>query len=181
MEDAGERELVVLGRIGAVYGVKGWLKVWSFTDPPEAILDYPVWRIATAAGRESHRIDAARAHGKGLVVHLPGCDDRDAAQRFVQAEIAVARSELPEPGPGEYYWAELEGMRVYARREDGGRTLLGTVDHLLETGANDVLVVHGCTGSIDARERLIPWLPEQVIVEVDRACREMLVDWDPDF
>lgn len=171
----------MLGRIGGTYGVRGWLKVWSFTEPAESILEYPVWRIGIGSGWESHRIDAARPHGKGFIVHLPGYDDRDAAARFVQAEIAVARTELPEPEPGEYYWTELEGMRVHALRGDGSRVLLGTVDHLLETGANDVLVVHGCTGSIDSRERLIPWVPDEVIVEVDRGRREMLVDWDPDF
>ncbi|HNC69136.1 MAG TPA: ribosome maturation factor RimM [Pseudomonadales bacterium] len=175
------RDLVVLGRIGGVYGIKGWLKVWSFTGPMDAILDYPVWQIATATGWQSCRIDVGRRHGKGLIVHLPGCDDPETARRFVQAEIAVARTELPDPGPDEYYWAELEGMQVYARRDDGSRTLIGTVDHLFETGANDVLVVQGCTGSIDTRERLIPWVPDEVIVDVDRVRREMLVDWDPDF
>lgn len=181
MEEAAGRDLVVLGRTSGVYGVKGWLKVWSFTDPAEAILDYPQWYLGTSSGWKSCRIDAGRSHGKGLIVHLPGCDDRDMAQRFAQAEIAVPRSELPDPGPDEYYWAELEGMHVYVRRADGNRALIGTVDHLLETGANDVLVVRGCTGSIDARERLIPWVPGDVVVTVDRVRREMLVDWDPDF
>lgn len=181
MEDAGGRDLVVLGRIGGAYGIKGWLKVWSFTEPPEAILDYPCWHIATAGGWTTLSVDAGRRHGKGLIVHLPGCDDRDVAQRFAQAEIAIPRSELPAPGPDEYYWTELEGMRVHAQVEGGRRVLLGVVDHLLETGANDVLVIHGCPGSIDSRERLVPWVPGSVVVEVDRELREVVVDWDPDF
>jgi 16S rRNA processing protein RimM len=181
VNDSADGDLVVLGRISGVYGIKGWLKVWSFTDPLEGILAYPAWHLKTATGWEVREIDAGRRQGKGVVVHLPGCDDRDQAQRFLQAAIAVPRAALPELDDGEYYWSELEGLRVRARLADGTTVLLGCVDHLMETGANDVLVVHACEGSLDQRERLIPWIPQQVILAVDRAQRELLVDWDPEF
>lgn len=175
-ESAGR---VVIGRIGAVFGIKGWLKVWSHTDPADGILNYPVWQLRIGGKWETHRFDAVQRHDKAPVVHFPGCDDRDVARRFVNAEIAVAASELPVLAKDEYYWFELEGMRVIARGASGERSELGRVDHLFETGANDVLVVRG--EGEGGRERLIPWVPEQVILEVDRAAREILVDWDPDF
>lgn len=181
MDDPADSDLVVLGRISGVYGIRGWLKVWSFTEPMGGLLDYPAWHVKTGTGWEVHRIDAGRAHGRGLVVHLPGCDDRERAQRFVQADIAVPRAALPELGAGEYYWNQLEGLLVWARLGSGGTELLGRVDHLMETGANDVLVVRACEGSRDQRERLIPWVPGDVILDVDLAGRELLVDWDPEF
>jgi 16S rRNA processing protein RimM len=97
------------------------------------------------------------------------------------ADIAVPRAALPELGAGEYYWNQLEGLLVWARLVSGGTELLGRVDHLMETGANDVLVVRACEGSRDQRERLIPWIPGDVILDVDLAGRELLVDWDPEF
>jgi len=181
VDDPADGDLVVLGRISGVYGIRGWLKVWSFTDPIGGLLDYPEWHLKRGARWEVHRVDAARAHGKGLVVHLPGCDDRDVAQRFVPADIAVPRASLPELASGEYYWNDLVGLRVWVRPANGEAVLLGRVDHLIETGANDVLVVHACDGSLDQRERLIPWVPDEVILDVDLAGRELLVDWDPDF
>jgi len=93
----------------------------------------------------------------------------------------VPRADLPQLDDGEFYWNELEGMRVKARLADGTAVLLGRVDHLMETGANDVLVVRACEGSMDRRERLVPWVPDEVILAVDRAQRELLVDWDPEF
>jgi 16S rRNA processing protein RimM len=119
--------------------------------------------------------------GKGLVAQLRGCTDRDMALRFARADIAVERSALPQLEQDEYYWHQLEGLRVYAKSGDGSRVLLGRVDHLVETGANDVLVVKPDTGSLDQRERLIPWVPDDVVLKVDLAQGEMLVDWDPEF
>ena len=93
----------------------------------------------------------------------------------------MPRAALPELDDGEFYWNELEGLQVRARLADGTTVLLGRLDHLMETGANDVLVVRACDGSLDQRERLIPWIPDEVILAVDRARRELLVDWDPEF
>ena len=113
----------------------------------------------------------ARQHGKGVVARLADCIDRDQAQALTGREIGIARDELPAAQPGEYYWHDLQGLSVVTLAGEP----LGTVDHLLETGANDVLVVEG------ERERLIPFVMDQVIVRVDLDKGEIQVDWDKDF
>lgn len=180
-ENVTDQGRVLVGRVTGVFGVKGWLKVWSFTDPLEGIFDYPVWYLRMPSGWEKHEFDAGHRQGKGLVVHFPGCDDRDAARVYLQADIAVAESSLPRLPEGEFYWHQLEGLRVYACTAQGADVYLGRVDHLLETGANDVLVVQPDPESVDRRERLIPWLPGRVVVTVDLEGGRMVVDWDPDF
>ena len=112
-----------------------------------------------------------RRYGKGILAHLAACDDRDVARGLIGADIAVSRSELPDPGPDSFYWVDLEGLAV---RTLGG-VELGTVDRLLETGANDVLVVKG------ERERLIPYVRGKVVSGVDLERGVILVDWDPEF
>ena len=172
---------VILGRVSGVFGIKGWVKVWSFTDPVEGILDYPLWQLRLPGGWEEHELRAGQRQGKGLVAQLADCGDRDQARRFVQADVAVPRDALPALGKDEYYWRDLEGLRVLAQRGDAPPALLGEVDHLLATGANDVLVVRPVEGSVDRRERLIPWVHDRFVLKVDLARHELLVDWDPDF
>jgi 16S rRNA processing protein RimM len=171
--EGGDRDrFVTLGRVSGPYGVRGWVRVYSETEPPENILGYSPWYLQRADRWQSYQIEQGRPHGKGVVVKLAGCDDRDAAAVLSGLEIAVKRSQLADDlAPGEYYWADLEGLEVETL--DG--VPLGRVDHLLATGANDVLVVRG------ERERLIPYLPERVVVEVDLGAGRMRVDWDPDF
>lgn len=163
--------LVILGRVAGVYGVRGWIKVLSTTEPPEAILDYPAWQLHCEGQWRSMRLTEGRRHGKGILAHLAGCDDRDLARALVGADIAVPRSEMPELGPNRFYWVDLEGLTV--RTAEGIE--LGRVDHLIETGANDVLVVRG------ERERLIPYVWGQVVTAVDLEQGVMTVDWDPAF
>ncbi|SDN85171.1 16S rRNA processing protein RimM [Halomonas shengliensis] len=170
---------VVLGTLTSPYGVKGWLRVYSYTSPMEGILDYPVWVVRQGERLERRRLLQGRRHGKGLVAQVEGCDTREAAEALAGAEILLAKAELPELTGDDFYWHELEGLRVVTR--DG--QVLGRIDHLFETGANDVMVVKGSLEpeAIDARERLLPFLPEEVILEVDLAEGVMTVDWDPDF
>lgn len=171
-------DALVVGRVVSVHGVKGWVKVFSYTDPLENILDYRPWYLSTDEGWEQVEVSAARGSGKRLIAHLGDCDDRDQArERFVGREIAIPREALPEPDEGEYYWRELIGLRVVL--EDGRD--LGVVSTLMETGANDVLVVRGDRHSLDRRERLLPWVPDQVIRRVDRQAGTLTVDWDPEF
>jgi 16S rRNA processing protein RimM len=160
---------VVLGRIVGVFGVLGWVKVFSETEPREAILGYSPWLVGP--GQEPRRVIEGRRHGKGVVAHLAGCDDRDQAAALVDREIAVERDQLPPPAPDEWYWADLEGLEVWGP----DRVRLGVVDHLFSTGVNDVLVVSG------ERERLIPFTWGEVIQSVDLARGRIEVDWDPDF
>ncbi|WP_101674514.1 ribosome maturation factor RimM [Alloalcanivorax mobilis] len=171
-------DALVVGRITAVHGIKGWVKVYSFTDPMENIFDYQPWYLRQGDAWVPMKLSGKRRQGKGLVIGLDGVEDRDQAQReLVGREIAVSRDQVPEAGEGEFFWRDLIGLRV--KLEDGRD--LGRVDKLLETGANDVLVVRGDADSIDQRERLLPWVPDQVIVNVDLDAGEMRVDWDPDF
>ena len=167
----------VIGRITSVFGVKGWLKVFSFTDPRDGILNYRDWTLDLDGKRIPARLEEGRRQGQGIVVRLKGIDDRDAAHTYCGAEIRVPTAELPALPEGEYYWHQLEGLEVFT--VDG--ECLGAVQHLIETGSNDVLVVKSSVASIDQRERLIPYLPEQVVREVDLAGQRMVVDWDPEF
>lgn len=174
---------VVIGRLMAPYGIKGWMKVYSFTEPMENLLDYDhcrLRRIDATGDCSDVEIESARQHGNGLVLKLRGVDTPEQARLYSGYELVVPATELPTLPQGEYYWRQLEGLRVLAQVEGGDR-LLGRVDHLLETGANDVLVVAPCEGSIDQRERLVPWLPERVVLNVDLDAGLIRVDWDPEF
>ena len=170
MSDRNSR-LVIIGRVVGVYGVRGWIKVLSSTEPPEAILDYSSWQVRNGPEWKAMTLTEGRRYGKGILAHLAECDDRDVARALIGAEIAVRRDELPDPGHNRFYWADLEGLTV--RTLDG--VVLGIVDHLLETGANDVLVVAG------ERERLIPYVRGTVVTDVDLEQGVILVDWDPEF
>ena len=160
-----------MGRVSGAWGVRGWLRVRSDCEPAEQLLDYSTWRLKTAEGWRSHALEAGRTHGTGLVVKLAAIDDRERARALAGADIAVERSALPALAEGEYYWADLIGLAVVTR---DGRAL-GRVSGLMATGANDVLVVDG------DRERLVPFIDGQVVLEVDLRMRRIEVDWDPAF
>ena len=167
----------VIGRITAVFGIKGWLKVFSYTDPRDGLLNYRNWTLVQDGKRIPVKLAEGRRQGQGIVIRLKGIDDRDVAQRYCGADIHVPTEQLPELPKGDYYWYQLEGLEVFTVEDE----CLGTVHHLLETGANDVLVVQATPASIDQRERLIPYLFDEVIMQVDLASRRMVVDWDPEF
>lgn len=177
---ADKPQLVTVGRIGAVYGVRGWVRIQSFTAPPEQIFEYQPWWLRLPEGDRPVQVAASAVQGKRLVAQLQGVEDREQARHYAQVEIAVEEASLPDLEEGEYYWHQLEGLRVVSDYQ-GRESDLGRVDRLMETGANDVLVVRGDRDSIDRRERLIPWLPEQTIKQVELAAGEILVDWDPEF
>ncbi|MDX1802787.1 MAG: ribosome maturation factor RimM [Alcanivorax sp.] len=170
-------EMTVVGRLLGPYGVKGWVKVYSYTDPMENLSSYQPWYFKGEQGGQPLALEGFRRQGKGLVVKLAGVDNREAAEQLSGREIVVPASRLPQSGAGDYYWRDLVGLRV--RHVNG--TDLGRVHAMMETGANDVLVVRGDKDSLDRRERLIPWLPDQVVEKVDLAGGELTVDWDPDF
>jgi 16S rRNA processing protein RimM len=159
-----------MGRVAGLFGVKGWVKVHSYTRPRDAILDYDTWQLKFADGWREFEVVEGRMQGAGVIARLKGIEDRDAAAKLVGVDIAIERSQLPALKPGEVYWADLEGMKVI--NLDG--VDLGTVSHLFETGANDVMVVQG------ERERLLPYIAS-VIRDVDLANRIVRVDWDKDF
>ncbi|MEM7283789.1 MAG: ribosome maturation factor RimM [Pseudomonadota bacterium] len=165
-------EFVVVGRIAGVYGVKGWVRVESFTQPITNIFDYDPWTLLGPGGTQRQCAKAeGRPHGKGLIAKFEGLSDREEAVALVGHEVAVPRRELPEVEQGSFYWADLEGLSVVTKQGQA----LGQVDHLIETGANDVLVVEG------ERQRLIPFLWERVVLQVDLDAKRITVDWDPEF
>ena len=161
---------VVLGQISGLFGVKGWVKIHSYTEPREAILDYVDWHIGQESDWKSAALAEGKRHGKTVIARLAGIDDRDAAAVLVNKLISVPRSKMPDTANGEYYWSDLEGLTVV--RQDG--KLLGQVAHLLETGANDVLVVRG------DQEVLIPYIAGKVIEDVDLAAGVIRVNWEWD-
>ena len=161
---------VVLGRVSGLFGVQGWVRVFSETEPREGIIRYNPVFLKQQGEWRPFEIEAGRAHGAGVVLKFVGCDDRDRAAALLQCDIAARRAQLPPPKPGEYYWIDLEGLRVVTL--DGLE--LGTVDSLFATGANDVMVVQG------AQQRLIPFIRGKVVTEIDLEQRLLRVDWDPD-
>lgn len=169
--------LIHVGHLKGAYGIKGWVWVFALTDPLENVFEYTPWYLRRAGRYEQVEVAEWRKQGKGVVARLKGCEDRNAAELLQGVEIWAPKDSLPELEDGDYYWSELLDMDVYT--EAGA--FLGRVHSMMETGANDVLVVKACEGSIDRQERLLPWIPEQVILSVDRNLRRMTVDWDPEF
>jgi len=166
---AEERKSVLIGHISGVHGIQGWVKIHSLTEPREAIFEYQPWLLGES--QKEVRILQGKKQGKHLVALLEEVDDRDQAESLLRQPIAVYRDQFPELPDDEFYWTDLAGLAV--RLEDG--TELGTIDSMLATGANDVMVVKG------DRERLIPFVPGQYVKKVSLEDRTVIVDWDPEF
>jgi 16S rRNA processing protein RimM len=162
---------VIIGKISGVYGVRGWCRVFSYTEPREGILQYTPWQLRNASGDTTVKVIEGRKQGKGIVVKLEGCDDRDAALALMDSEIRIYRDQLPDTDSDEYYWIDLVGLKVISLDDEE----YGIVDHIFATGANDVLVVKG------ERERLIPFVQPDVVTDIDLDAGIIRVDWDSDF
>jgi 16S rRNA processing protein RimM len=165
------RKLVTLGRVNGLLGVKGWLKIYSYTDPRDSIVGFSTWVLRTGNDEQTVELEDGRKHGRTVVVKLKAIDDRDQAEALVGADIAVERDALVPCDPGEYYWTDLEGSTVVTAQGES----LGRLDHLFETGGHDVMVVIG------DRRRLIPFVQEKVVREVRLEQNIIVVDWDPTF
>lgn len=161
--------LVRLGEISGVYGVRGWVKVLSFTEPRTNLFDYTRWLLEHRGGRRAVDVEATRSTGRNLLAKLADIDDRDEAAALIGAQISVPRRELPDCAPGEYYWADLEGLAVVNRAGEP----LGTVERLVATGSNDVLVLDG--------GQMIPFVQGEIVISVDLGDRKIEVDWDPSY
>lgn len=171
---ASTSDVVVMGHLMRPYGVKGWLWVYSHSNPMESILDYAEWIIEKGGVRRPIKVIQGRRQGKGVVVSLAGITTRELAESMANAQIMLPTSVLPPLEQGDYYWYQLEGLQVTTLEG----VELGKIDHMFETGANDVVVV---TGGPDGRERLLPYLPDDVIREINLEAGTMRVDWDPEF
>ncbi|MBO6556666.1 MAG: ribosome maturation factor RimM [Pseudomonadales bacterium] len=166
-----------LGSINGSHGIKGWVKVFSYTDPMEAILDYSPWILKKGREEKEVKVRKGQVSGKRLIALLEDVDSRNAADALIGYEVHVAQDALPELEPGEYYWYQLEGLTV--RDRDGA--VFGLIDHMLETGANDVMVVKPTDESIDDQERLIPFVDNEIVIKVDQVAGEVVVDWQIDY
>ncbi len=166
-----EAKQVIVGEIAGAFGVKGWVKVHSHTDPPRNILAYAPWLLADEYGQMEYKVLSGRMHGDVVVARLEGVDDRDAALKLRARKVMVPKDRFPPAESGHYYWADLVGLRV----KNLECVDFGTVAEMLATGANDVVVTKG------DRERLIPFVLGQFVKEINLAEGSMLVDWDADF
>ncbi|HKQ25342.1 MAG TPA: ribosome maturation factor RimM [Burkholderiales bacterium] len=159
-----------MGRVSAPHGIKGWVKVQPFTEEMNGLLGYPEWWLARDGEWRQHRIVESAVHGTLVLARVEGCTDREAAAALKGVEVGIPRRLLPANREGEYYWTDLLGMEVLNRR--GER--LGRVAKVLETGANDVLVLEG------EKELLIPFV-DSVILKVEVARGRLSVDWELDY
>jgi 16S rRNA processing protein RimM len=161
---------LLVGRFGRPFGVKGWVKVISYTRPADKILDYTPWYIKIEKTWVVSHIISGKLHGTEIIVHLENCFDRNKASALTNVDIAIDKSQLPKLDPDEFYWDDLIGLLVVNTKNEE----LGRVDYLIETGSNDVLVVKG------VKEYLIPYI-DTVVLEVDLKSQKIVVDWDLDF
>ncbi len=167
-----EPEQIVVGTIAGVYGIKGWFKILSFTRPIENIFDYRPWLIKQNDQWQAVKLAGVKPQGKGLIAAFEGITDRTEAMTLVGLQIAIERSQLPETRAGEFYWHDLIDMQVINNTDE----ILGVVTGLLETGANDVLVVEA-----DKQRHLIPYVQGVYIKDIDIERKVIQVDWQSDY
>lgn len=168
-DEASSAKRILLGHIAGVHGVKGWVKIHSCTDPRDAIFDYQPWLLGEKA--EATEVLEGKVAGKYLLARLKGVSGRDDAEAVSGQKIEVARDALPKLKKSQFYWTDLVGLRVI--NQDG--STLGNIVDMLATGANDVMVVSG------ERERLIPFVMDVYVSQVDLEQGFVKVDWDPEF
>ncbi len=170
--------MILVGRVSGLFGVKGWVKLRSDTEPRENILSYSPLYLKHERGEDAQwqavKIKAGKRQGKTVIAQLGEVCDRDAAALLVGAQLAIKPAQLTSPGEGEYYWRDLIGLKVSTLE----KIELGVITQMMETGANDVIVVRA---EEDGQERLLPFVQGDVIKDIDLEQGCMTVDWDPDF
>jgi 16S rRNA processing protein RimM len=147
------------------------LKVRSYADPPQSLLQYRSWRLQRADGGDDvFRVVESQWDGNAMRVQLEGVDDRDAAEPLNGRDVLVERELMPAAGPREYYREDLEGFTV--RNCEG--VVFGVLQHFLEAPAGALMVVSG------DKER---WLPTSApfLKRIDLERREIELDWPADF
>lgn len=162
---------VIIGRFGRPHGVRGLIKVHSFTDPADTIVQYLPWHVLVHDHEKLIAVSDVTVREKHILVSIENISDRTKVAEFTNLDIVMPNTRLPALANDEYYWHELIGMQVTNREAED----FGQVGEIIATGSNDVLVVEG------DRRRLIPYLPGQFIDKIDRSHRQIIVDWDKDF
>lgn len=171
-------KLIIVGKFGSSYGIRGWLRVFSFTENLNNIFDYTPWYIQHAGQWQVIELESFKAHNQDTLIKLKGIDDRDQANSLTNIEIYVNGEALPALDEGDFYWKDLIGCRV---TNTAGYDF-GVVTELMETGSNDVLVVKAnLKDAFGAKERLIPFVDPQFIKNIDLTAKTIVVDWDPAF
>lgn len=165
-----QNKRVIIGCLGAAFGVQGYLKVNSYTTPKTNILDYPDWQVQHQGQWQPLPIERLKQQGDGIVLKIKGIDDRDIAKTYTNDLIAINRDELPDTSSDEFYWTDLEGLTV---KTTTGETL-GTIIEMRDTGANDVMIIKG------EKRHLVPFI-DGVLISVDLEQQLVIVDWDHDF
>lgn len=166
--------MILLGRVSGLFGVKGWVKLRSDTGPQENILTYSPLYLEREGQWQTVEIKDGKKQGKSIIARLGECADRDAAALLVGARLGIKREQLADTEEGEYYWRDLIGLKVATLE----KLELGVITEVMETGANDVIVVRAEEGG---QERLLPFIQGDVIKEIDLEQGRMTVDWDPEF
>lgn len=164
------QKMIILGHLASAHGVNGWIKIHSFTEPNTNILKYNPWHLSTKTGYEVIDVEETRVQGPYLAAKLKGCDDRETAKSWTGRNIAIPREALPECGPEEFYWTDLEGLTV--KHKNGA--ILGKIDGLMEAGAKDIMLITG--------DKLwqIPFILHETVMNVDLEAGEIIVDWEED-
>jgi 16S rRNA processing protein RimM len=171
-------DTLVVGKIGAPYGVKGWVKITTYTHEQDGVFAYSPWLLGQGQDNKEYVVDQWRTHNKGLVAKLVGVETRDDAESIKNLEISIKAQQLPQLADDDFYWRELVGMQVIT--EQGYS--LGVVKELFETGANDVMLIKAhLNDAFGQKERMVPYLLDQVVKQVDREAKTIKVDWDPAF
>jgi len=190
-KDLYSKELYVVGKISGYYGVKGWVKIYSYTDPKENITKYSSLKIKNERSSQKQwqniKLDAGKLHGKGVIAHFFGFDSREASAQLIDSELAVYRSDFKRSAKNEYYWADLIGLKVINMQA----LEFGLVERLMETSANDVLVIKTLNDTKDSSEQkekdkeqkniLIPFVMEHYVKNIDLVAGVITVDWQPDW
>ena len=160
---------ILVGKISNPHGIKGWIKVISFTDPIENILSYKKWTISDNETEKTYCLEDSRIQGNKIVIKLEGVNNRDDADLLKNLQIEINRSDLPKLEENSYYWEDLVDFNVI----DIKGMHVGKVDSLFRTGSNDVLVIIN-----ETKERLlVPFIMEEVIKYVDLAKELISIDW----
>lgn len=174
MNDRSEDRRIPLGILGKSFGVKGYIFLRYYGDNQENIKDFDELYIDEWHSLE---IEDVLISNKKLSIKLKGIEDRSKAETLRNKEVYVLESNLPPLGEGEYYWFQLENLKVINEQNE----FLGIIDHVMPTGANDVLVVKPLEGSVDNDERLIPFLKKEIITKVELLKKTVYVKWPKDF
>lgn len=163
-----DTDFIIIGKLGSTYGIHGWIKLRTYTEYGENVLEYLPWHIKENNTWTPVTLESGRMHGKDIIAKLQGYDTPEKARLLTGSDIAILRSQLPRLDENEYYWSDLIGLSVI----DQHKATLGKVIYLMETGSNDVLVVKG------NKEHAIPWIMGKVITSIDLEKKEIHVNWE---